>query len=119
MRPPREGRDTWSLCVEAESCWWWEHPGQVAFIFFFLDITLKGDGDANARQIVRALGEQRAGKGFFPDAREAHYTDPEDPTVNAWKFEYVDFEDRAAALESLVVDLDRIDAGWRDCLVIS
>ena len=91
---------------------------QVAHLFF-LDITLKGDDDANVRQIVRALGKQRAGKGFFPDGRKVPYTDLEDRTVNALKFEYIDFEDRAAALKSLVVDLDRIDAGWRDCLVIS
>ena len=92
-------------------------PGRL--IFFFLDIALKSDDDANGRQIVRALGEQRDGKGFFPDGRKVPYTDVEDRAVNAWKFEYIDFEDRAAALKSLVVDLDRIDAGWRDCLVIS
>jgi hypothetical protein len=34
----------------------------------------------------------------------------------AWKVEYVDFEDRAAALEALRYDLDSIDLDWTACL---
>ena len=60
-------------------------PGRV--IFYFLDIALKGDNAANARQIVQALGEIRDGKSFNADAREGrYYTDIEDRAANAWKF---------------------------------
>ncbi len=87
-------------------------------IFYFLDIALKGSDAANARQIVKALGEIRDGKGFSVEAEEARYTDIEDRAVNAWKFEYLDFEDRDAALEALTLDLDRIDPDWHDCLIV-
>ena len=88
-------------------------------IFYFLDIALKGDNAANARQIVQALGEIRDGKSFNADARKGrYYTDIEDRAANAWKFLYLDFEGRDAALEALAVDLNRIDADWRDCLIV-
>ncbi len=88
-------------------------------IFYFLDIALKGSNDAaNARQIVTALGKIRDGKGFELVAEAARYTDIEDRAVNAWKFEYLGFEDRDAALEALTLDLDRIDPDWRDCLIV-
>jgi hypothetical protein len=87
-------------------------------IFYYLDIALKGNNAGNARQIVTALGEIRDGKGFSVVAEEARYTDIEDRAVNAWKFEYLDFKDRDAALEALRLDLDRIDPDWRDCLIV-
>ena len=87
-------------------------------ILYFLDIALKGDNAADARQIVQALGEIRDGKGFSADAQNFYYTDIEDRAVNAWKFWYIDFENRDAALEALAVDLNRIDADWRDCLIV-
>jgi len=86
-------------------------------ILYYLDITLDGDA-ARAREIVQALGEKRAGRGVSADDRTIQYTDLEDRAVNAWKFEYLDFEDRAAALKALAVDLDRIDGEWRDCLSV-
>lgn len=85
---------------------------------YLLDIALKGNDAANARQIVQALGEIRDGKGFSFDAEQFRYTDIEDRAVNAWKFEYPDSEDRDAALEALALDLDRIDPDWRDCLSV-
>jgi hypothetical protein len=87
-------------------------------ILYYLDITLKVGDAAHAREIVQVLGEKRDGNGFGADARKAHYTDLEDRAANAWKFEYLDFEHRAAALKALAVDLERIDGEWRDCLII-
>lgn len=85
---------------------------------YYLDVWLKDGDNGRARQIVSALGEKRDGKGFVAHIPEVMYTDLGNRAADAWKFEYIDFEDRAAALKSLAVDLDRIDAGWRDCLVI-
>jgi hypothetical protein len=85
---------------------------------YYLDIGLK-DGDVDrAKQIVQSLGEIKDGKGFLDSDGQTRYTDLEDPVSSAWKFEYVDFEDRTAALEALATDLDRIDEGWRSCLIV-
>lgn len=86
---------------------------------YYLDIRLK-DGDVHrARQIVRSLGETRGGKSFREVDERVEYTAIEDPASGAWKFEYIDFEDRAAALKVLAMELDRIDKGWRSCLTAS
>ena len=86
---------------------------------YYLDVSLKGQGAdlGRAKQIVRALGEIRDGKGYRVNGRMLEYTGLEDRAAETWKFEYIDFEDRAAALKALAVDLDRIDGDWRDCLI--
>ena len=86
---------------------------------YYLDIGLK-DGDVHrARQIVQSLGKTRDGKCFREIDEGVQYTSIEDPASSAWKFQYVDFEDRAAALKVLAMELDRIDEGWRACLTVS
>ena len=87
-------------------------------ILYFLDIALKSDDAANARQVVQALGAIREGKGYSVDAQRVQYTDIEDRAATAWKFEYLDFEGRDAALKALAADLDRIDPDWRDCVIV-
>jgi hypothetical protein len=86
-------------------------------IFYYLDIVIKGEDDPHARHIVQALGEKRDGKGYC-DPRQIEYVDVDDRNAIAWKFEYIEFEDRVAALKALAVDLDRVDGQWRDCLII-
>jgi hypothetical protein len=87
-------------------------------IFYYLDIVIKGEDDAHARHIAQALGEKRDGKGYC-DPRKVEYVDVDDRDAIAWKFEYIEFEDRVAALKALAVDLDRVDGHWRDCLIIA
>ena len=85
----------------------------------YLDVGLKTDDvGRRARPIIQALGEIRDGKGFRVAGARVEFTDLKDRGVDAWKFEYVDFADRAAALKALAIDLDRIDEDWRDCLLI-
>ena len=84
---------------------------------YYLDIGFKGDAVDRARQIVHALGQTRHGKGIRLNAEQVVYIDLEDRASVAWKVEYIDYEDRAAALKALAMDLDRIDEGWRACLL--
>ena len=87
---------------------------------YYLDLSPKEQGDdlEPARQIVRALSEIRDGEGVRHTAADGEYTDVEDRAAFAWKFEYIDFEDREAALKALAIDLKNIDDDWNDCLSI-